>query len=65
MTDIIHWISIHLGELVTILTGAVTVASAIAALTPTPKDDNIVGKVYKVIDWLALNVHKAKDKPGQ
>ena len=65
MTDIIHWISTHLGELVAILTGAVTVASAIAALTPTPKDDTVVGKVYKVIDWLALNVGKAKNKPGE
>ena len=65
MTDIINWISSHLGELVAILTGAVTVASAIAALTPTPKDDNVVGKVYKVIDWLALNVGKAKNKPGE
>ena len=65
MTDIISWISSHLGEIVAILTGAVTVASAIAALTPTPKDDNVVGKVYKVVDWLALNVGKAKNKPGE
>ena len=51
-----------MGELVAIFTGAVTVASAVAALTPTPKDDNIVGKAYKIIDWLALNVGKAKEK---
>ena len=62
MTDIIHWITGHMGELVAIFTGAVTVASAVAALTPTPKDDNIVGKAYKIIDWLALNVGKAKEK---
>ena len=37
-------------------------ASAIAAATPTPKDDAIIGKVYKIIDMLALNVGKAKDK---
>lgn len=36
-------------------------ASAVAALTPTPSDDKFIGKVYKVIDWLALNVFKAKD----
>tara|TARA_R100000773_G_scaffold12244_1_gene11314 strand:- start:770 stop:946 length:177 start_codon:yes stop_codon:yes gene_type:complete len=36
--------------------------SLIASLTPTPKDDVWVGKVYKVIDWLALNVGRAKDK---
>ena len=62
MTDMIHWITSHLGEIIAILTGAVTVASAVAALTPTPKDDTYVGKAYKVVDWLALNVGKAKDK---
>ena len=59
------WILEHKEALISILTGAVALASAIAALTPTPKDDNWVGKIYKVIDLLALNVGKAKDKPGQ
>ena len=62
MTDIINWITTHLGEMLAILTGVVTVASAVAALTPTPKDDTVVGKAYKVVDWLALNVGKAKEK---
>ena len=56
------WILEHKEALIGILTGAVALASAIAALTPTPKDDTIVGKIYKVIDLLALNVGKAKDK---
>ena len=60
--NIISWITEHSAELIAILTGVVTVASAVAALTPTPKDDTIVGKVYKVVDWLALNVGKAKEK---
>ena len=38
------------------------VTAVIAALTPTPKDNTFVGKAYKVVDWLALNVFKAKDK---
>ena len=37
-------------------------ASLVAALTPTPKDDTLLKKFYKVIDWVALNVGKAKDK---
>ena len=45
-----------------VLTSAVALASAVAALTPTPKDDSIVKKVYGLIDALALNVGKAKDK---
>lgn len=37
-------------------------ASAIAALTPTPRDDAFVARVYRIIDLLALNVGHAKDK---
>ena len=55
------WILEHLNEIIGILTGIVTVASAIAALTPTPKDDTVVGTAYKVVDFLAINVGKAKD----
>ena len=62
MADILNWVLAHKSDLVAILTGIVSVASAIAALTPTPKDDGIVKKVYGVIDMLALNVGKAKDK---
>jgi len=48
--------------IVLILTSAVALASAVAALTPTPKDDGIVKKLYALIDTLAINVGKAKDK---
>ena len=44
------------------VTAIVTISSLIAASTPTPKDDVWIGKLYKVIDMLALNVMKAKDK---
>ena len=44
-------------------------ASALAAMTPTPKDDlmasklgKVWSKMYKVVDILALNIFKAKDK---
>ena len=40
----------------------VMAASLIAALTPTPKDDGWVKKIYMVLDWIALNVGMAKDK---
>tara|TARA_R110000751_G_scaffold278253_1_gene379978 strand:+ start:73 stop:249 length:177 start_codon:yes stop_codon:yes gene_type:complete len=45
-----------------VLSGAIALASAVAALTETPKDDNIVKKLYKIVDLLAINVGKAKDK---
>ncbi len=37
-------------------------ASAICALTPTQKDDQILGKVYKIIEFMALNFGRAKDR---
>ena len=40
----------------------VTVASAIAAVTPTPKDDKFIGKLYKIVDVCALNIGKAKEE---
>lgn len=45
-----------------VLGGVIATASAVAALTPTPKDDGWVKKLYKLLDLLALNVGKAKDK---
>jgi len=49
-------------NIVGIVTAIVTVSSLIAASTPTPKDDVWIGKLYKLIDLLALNIGKAKDK---
>lgn len=45
-----------------IATAAVALASAIAAATPTPKKGTLFAKVYSVIDFLALNIGKAKQK---
>lgn len=48
-------------ELIGYITMIVTVASIVAASTPTPKDDVWIGKLYKFIDLLALNIGKAKE----
>ena len=48
-----------------IISVLVTIASAIAAITPTPKDDKWIGKLYKIIDVCALNIGKAIDKSGK
>ena len=44
------------------VTAIISIASVVAAITPTPKDNHWVSHIYKVIDWCALNVLKAKDK---
>lgn len=56
-----NWVMAHIDEIFQIASGAVAVAAAIAALTPNTSDDGIVGKVRKVVDWLALNVGNAKN----
>ena len=55
--DILKLIS----DVANIATAIVTVSSIIAALTPTPKDDVWIGKLYRIIDLLALNIGRAKD----
>ncbi len=47
-------------EYLEIATTLVTLCSAICAVTPTPKDDAIIDKIYKVLEMFALNVGKAK-----
>tara|TARA_R100000541_G_scaffold22059_1_gene32045 strand:+ start:297 stop:461 length:165 start_codon:yes stop_codon:yes gene_type:complete len=49
-------------NLVTWITLIVTIASLVAATTKTPKDDVWIGKIYKFIDMLALNIGRAKEK---
>ena len=58
MLELIQWIIV----LIKIVPWLVMGASFVAALTPTPKDDEWIAKYYKVIDWFALNIGKAKDK---
>jgi len=45
-----------------VVTSAISLASAIASVTPTPKQGSTLAKVYGIIDFLALNIGKAKDK---
>jgi|TARA_R100000278_G_scaffold121339_1_gene105032 hypothetical protein len=49
-------------ELITIATAVVTTASLISAMTPNKTDNKITGILLKLINWLALNVGKAKPK---
>jgi hypothetical protein len=59
--NILNWIITNASDLIGVAATIVAAASAVAALTPTPKDDTWVAKIYKVVDWLALNIGKAKD----
>ena len=54
----INYILENRESLISVATAVVAAASAICALTPTPKDDGIVRKLYLVLEWAALNVGK-------
>jgi hypothetical protein len=58
MLAFFEWVSAWIAVIPTI----VLIASFISAITPTPIDDGWMKKVYKVLDWCALNVGRAKDK---
>ena len=47
-------------EIIAAITSIVTVASIIIAGTKTPDPNSALGKIYKVLEWSALNVGRAK-----
>ena len=55
-----NWIMSNLDQVLFVTTSVVTTASAVAALTPTPKDDHILAKLKGLINILALNIGHAK-----
>ena len=52
MGMIIEWLGI--------VTGVIAAASIICSTTNTPKNNAMIGKLYKLIEMLALNIGKAK-----
>jgi len=49
-----------IADIANIATAVISAASVIAAITPTPKDDQWIAKLYRFIDILAINIGKAK-----
>lgn len=47
--------------IIEIITGIISCASIICAITPTPKDNAIIHAIYRFVEVLALNIGKAKD----
>ena len=50
-------------EAIGVISAVVCGASFVASVTATPKDDELIGKLYKIIEVLALNVGRAKMLP--
>lgn len=55
------WILENVTGIISIALSLIGLASAIAAVTPTPKDDNIVAKIKKYVNIIAFNFGYAKN----
>ena len=58
MHDLLEYIQ----QIAIITTSLVTLASTITAVTDTPSDDNLKGKIYKIIEFLALVNDRTKQR---
>ena len=52
----------HLNHYLEVALAIHAAASTICALTPTPSDDKLVGKFYKLIEIAALVIGRAKQR---
>lgn len=51
-----------IGDIIEVCSMLVAVASAISAATKTPSRVGLYGKIYAALEFLALNIGRAKDK---
>lgn len=64
--SIVAWVIANSVELISFLFALHAAAAIVVNLTPTPADNAVLGKVYKVIEFLAgIVTYKAKTLPGE
>ena len=56
----LNWIMANSDQLIKLGSEVIAAAAIVTNLTPTPKDDTVLGKIYKVVDFVAMNSGKAK-----
>lgn len=54
------WISAHWADALAVYGGVVALATVVVKLTPTTKDDDILGKVIKLVDYFSTVNPKQK-----
>lgn len=52
----------HSDTIISTATGVVTIASIVTASTETPPPETVLGKIYRILEVLALVMGKAKNK---
>lgn len=50
----LEWITAHYQDVLAIIGGVVSVATVIVKLTPTQKDDAVLAKIIKVLDYFSI-----------
>lgn len=56
------WLIENIGTIYVVASSVVGTAAVIASVTPTPKDDEWVARVRKLLDLLAFNVGNARNR---
>ena len=54
--NFINYIIENKEEIIAVASSVVALASLVAALTPTPKDDSWVGKAYKIVELTNFDI---------
>lgn len=60
-----EWISTNYDVIIDIGTKVIALAAAIAAITPTKVDNDLLNKLLGFVNLLGLNVLKAKNKDDE
>lgn len=53
---------VEAGSYYILITSVIGTAAMLATMTPTPKDDEFIAKVIKVLNWVGMNFGFAKNK---
>lgn len=61
---IISWVSNHWADILAVWGALVLLANTIVKITPTPKDDALLAKVLKFVDWFATVYPKKPANPA-
>lgn len=54
MTNVIAFVTAHGADLLAIWGALVALASLVVKLTPSTKDDEILGKIIKAVEYLSI-----------
>ena len=58
----VEWFTNNQGEVLDVVAKVIALCAAIAAITPTKADNDLLNKLLGFINLLGLNVLKAKNK---